>query len=41
MLNWNRPVSAPRRSAGAISEIYTGASTDEAPMASPPMKRNT
>ncbi len=39
MLNWNRPTSLPREPAGAISEMYIGAATDETPTPTPPMKR--
>ena len=39
MLIWNEPTSSPRQRAGAISAIYTGPSTDEPPIPSPPMKR--
>ena len=41
MLNWNRPVSRPRRSGGEISAMYSGAATVETPMPMPPMKRAT
>ena len=39
MASWNPPTKAPRRFAGAISLMYTGASTDEAPMPRPPITR--
>ena len=39
MLNWKNPTSRPRLSAGAISAMYMGPSTDDAPIPSPPMKR--
>ncbi len=41
MLIWNEPTSRPRHFAGAISAMYTGPSTDEPPIPSPPMKRKT
>ena len=41
ILNWKKPTSRPRIRAGAISAIYMGPSTDEAPMPRPPMKRAT
>jgi hypothetical protein len=41
MLTWNRPTSAPRRFAGAISASYTGASTDDPPMAIPARNRHS
>src|SRR5216684_9245360 len=40
MLTWNRPTSAPRRFAGAISARYTGASTEDPPMAIPARNRH-
>ena len=40
-LNWKAATSRPRHLAGASSAMYTGPSTDDAPMPSPPMKRNT
>src|SRR6185503_10483426 len=39
IFTWNEPASLPRNLAGAISDIYIGATTDEAPTASPPMIR--
>src|ERR1044072_9083850 len=39
MLNWKKPTSRPRLSAGAISAMYIGPSTDDAPIPSPPMNR--
>jgi hypothetical protein len=41
ILSWNNPTSAPRRVAGAISARYTGASTEDPPMATPVRKRQT
>ena len=41
MLNWNMPARRPRCSAGAISAIYSGATTVEIPIPSPPMNRAT
>src|SRR5215210_7835357 len=38
-LNWKSAVILPLMRAGDISEIYIGATTDEAPTASPPIKR--
>ena len=40
-LNWNAPTSRPRHFAGASSAMYTGPSTDDAPMPRPPIKRKT
>jgi hypothetical protein len=40
-LNWNAPTSRPRHLAGASSAMYTGPSTDDAPIPSPPTKRKT
>ena len=40
-LNWLSATSRPRMAAGAISAMYIGATTDEPPMASPPMNRKT
>ena len=40
MLIWNSPTSRPRHFAGASSAIYTGPSTDEPPIPSPPRNRN-
>ena len=39
MLNWKSPASRPRRSAGAISAMYSGDATVEMPTPRPPMKR--
>ena len=41
MLNWNMAVSLPRISCGAISAMYMGATTEEAPTARPPIKPAT
>ena len=41
ILNWKNPTSRPRFSGGAISAIYIGPSTDEAPIPRPPRKRAT
>src|SRR5882724_1507338 len=40
ILSWNDPASLPRRFAGAISDIYIGPTTDEAPTAIPPVNLN-
>src|SRR4051812_29619965 len=40
-LNWNRATRRPLFWAGAISEIYTGAVTEEAPTPSPPANLNS
>src|SRR5580700_6128413 len=40
IFNWKEPASLPRCFAGAISEIYIGPTTDDAPTAIPPIKRN-
>jgi len=40
ILNWKKPTSRPRLDAGAISAMYIGPTTEEPPMARPPMKRN-
>src|SRR5471030_38847 len=39
MLNWKKPTRRPRALAGAISAMYMGPSTEEAPIPSPPMNR--
>ena len=39
MLNWNSAASRPRRSGGAISEMYIGAATVLTPMPRPPTNR--
>src|SRR5690606_29778661 len=39
MLNWNSATRRPLERAGAISEMYIGAATDDAPTPRPPMKR--
>src|SRR5688500_9427868 len=39
-LNWLSATSRPRIAAGAISAMYIGATTEEPPMARPPMNRN-
>src|SRR5271157_1943551 len=39
MLNWKKPTSRPRNLGGAISAMYMGPSTEEAPIPNPPMKR--
>ncbi len=39
MLIWNIPTRRPRNFAGASSAMYTGPSTDDPPMPSPPMNR--
>src|ERR1043165_1491915 len=39
MLNWNIPARRPRCDAGAISEMYIGATTVETPMPMPPISR--
>ena len=36
-LNWNKAVNCPLFSLGAISEMYTGAATEEAPIPIPPI----
>ena len=41
MLNWNKAAMRPRLSVGAISVMYVGPTTEEAPTPSPPTKRNT
>src|SRR5882762_3146103 len=41
IFNWKEPASRPRSFAGAISEIYIGATTEDAPTAIPPIIRNT
>lgn len=40
-LNWNRAVILPRMKAGDTSDMYIGATTDDAPTAIPPRKRET
>jgi hypothetical protein len=35
-LNWNKPTSLPRRSAGDTSEMYMGAVTEDIPTPRPP-----
>ena len=39
IINWNEPASLPRWWAGAISEMYIGPTTEDAPTAMPPIKR--
>lgn len=39
-MNWKSAVILPLILAGEISDIYIGATTDEAPTAMPPIKRN-
>ena len=39
MLNWKNATNLPRQFDGAISAMYIGPTTDEAPTASPPIKR--
>ena len=40
MLNWYNATSKPLFFAGAISEIYMGATTEEAPTPNPPRNLN-
>ena len=39
MLNWKNATNLPLQSEGAISAMYIGPTTLEAPTATPPMKR--
>src|SRR5882757_5163029 len=39
IFSWKEPARRPRKCAGAISEIYIGPTTEEAPTAIPPIKR--
>src|SRR5688572_12103642 len=40
IFTWKEPASRPLNLAGAISEIYIGPTTEDAPTARPPIKRN-